>query len=135
MSYWLVKSDPETYSFDDLLRDKRTEWDGVSNNQALLFLRQMHKGDQVLVYHSGGDKHIAGLAEVVRGPYADPKGKDEKLVVVDLKAIRRAVTPVTLAAIKADKTFAEFLLVRNSRLSVMPVLPELWSKLVKLAGL
>lgn len=135
VNYWLLKSDPETYSFADLQRDGRTTWDGVRNAQALVYLRQMKKGDLALVYHSGTDKHIAGLAEIVRGPYADPKVNDEKLVVVDIGAKSRAAKPVTLAQIKADAAFAEFLLVRNSRLSVMPVPAAMWKKLVGMAEL
>ncbi len=135
VNYWLLKSDPETYGYADLERDGRTTWDGVRNAQALIYLRQMHKGDLVLVYHSGADKHIAGLAIIVRGPYIDPKARDEKLVVVDIRAQSRAATPVTLAQIKADAAFADFLLVRNSRLSVMPVPTAMWNKLMKMAEL
>ena len=135
MNYWLLKSDPDTYSYNDLEREKRTVWDGVRNNQALGFLRRMHKGDLALIYHSGKDKHIAGLAEIVSGPYPDPEDDDEKLVVVDIRAKRRVQQPVTLAQIKADPVFADFHLVRMSRLSVMPVSAGLWKKLTKLCGL
>jgi len=135
MNHWLLKSDPESYSYHQLERDRRTVWEGVRNNQALIFLRAMKKGDLALVYHSGRDKHIVGMAEIVRGPYPDPKQKDEKLVVVDVQAQRRLPNPVTLVQIKADPSFADFHLVRMSRLSVMPVPPPLWKALLKLGGL
>ena len=135
MNHWLLKSDPDTYSLDDLERDKTTTWDGVRNNQALIFLRQMKKGDLALIYHSGGDKHVVGLAEISRGPYPDPKLVDPKLVVVDLKFKQRLPRQVTLAQIKADSDFSEFALVRISRLSVMPVPAPLWKKLRTMGGL
>jgi len=125
MNYWLVKADPADYGYDDLERDGRTVWDGIRNNQALLFLRDMKKGDRVFFYHSGKEKRMVAMADVVRGPYADPAELDERWVVVDLKAGRRLGTPVTLAAIKADPRFAQLGLVRMSRLSVMPVPPDL----------
>ncbi len=133
MSYWLVKTEPTTYSFDDLLRDKQTVWDGVRNNLALRHLREMQKGDAVMIYHSGEDKSIVGLAEVIRGPYADPKQNDEKLVVVDLKAKRRLAQAVTLGRIKSDERFAQFALVRMPRLSVMPVPEDVWGELLAMA--
>jgi len=135
MNHWLLKSDPETYGLDDLERDKKTVWDGVRNNQALQYMRQMKKGDAVLIYHSGDDKCILCLAEVARGPYSDPKETDEKLVVIDLVFKRRLPTPVTLAQIKADARFSEFALVRLSRLSVMPVPEATWDALCTMAGL
>jgi len=135
MNHWLLKSDPETYGFDDLERDKTTTWDGVRNNQALIYLRQINKGDFALIYHSGGDKHVVGLAEIIRGPYPDPKVENLKLVVVDLKFKQRLPRPVTLAQIKADPDFLEFQLVRMSRLSVMPVPAPLWKKLRTIGGL
>jgi predicted RNA-binding protein with PUA-like domain len=133
MAYWLFKEDPEHYSFAKLERDGRTVWDGVANNLALQYLRQVAKGDRVLCYHSGQEKAIVGVMEVVKGPRPDPSEKDERLVVVDVKALRRWQRPVTLAQIKADAAFAEWELVRNSRLSVMPVKPELWRRLEELS--
>src|SRR5579859_3195481 len=97
---WLLKSDPETYSFADLERDGETRWDGVSNNLALKHLRSMHAHDLALVYHTGEEKAIVGTAEVLSEPYADPKQKDPRLVVVDLKAGPRLPRPVPLAEIK-----------------------------------
>lgn len=135
MNYWLLKSDPDEYSFDDLERDKRTTWDGVKNAQALIYLREMKKGDAALVYHSGKDKSVIGIADIVKGPFPDPEQDDEKLVVVDIKARKRLPDPVTLAAIKADKRFAEFRLVRQSRLSVMPVTKKECDALLKMGGM
>jgi len=134
MAYWLLKSDPETYGFPDLERDKQTVWDGVRNNLALRYLKEMKKSDLVLIYHSGKDKQIEGIAEITRAAYADPKRSDPKLVVVDLKIRQRLARPVTLAQIKADPDFSQFSLVRMSRLSVMPVPEELWKKLLKMDG-
>ena len=134
MNYWLLKTEPDDYSFADLTRDKRTVWDGVGNNWALQFMREMKKGDQALIYHTGKDKHVAGIADVVRGPYPDPEHDDGKRVVVDVKAVKPFKSPVTLASIKADKTFAEFHLVTMSRLGVMPVRPAWWRKLCQLGS-
>jgi len=135
VNHWLLKTEPGDYSYGDLVRDKRTVWDGVRNNQALQYLRQIKRGDVAFIYHTGKDKHIAGVAEVVRGTYVDPEQDDEKIVVVDVKAVRAAKTPVTLASVKADADFADFHLVRVSRLSVMPVPALLWKKLCKMGGM
>lgn len=135
MNHWLFKSDPETFGFDDLQRDKKTAWNGVRNNQALIFLRRMKKGDGVLIYHSGDDKAVIGIGEVTSSAYPDPKLGDPKLVVVDLKVKLRLPAPIPLAAIKADPAFAGFGLVRQSRLSVMPVSEALWRKLLTMGGL
>ncbi len=133
MACWLLKSDPETYSFDDLERDRRTVWDGVRNNTALIHLRRMKKDDEVLIYHSGSDKAVVGVAKVSRGPYPDPTLQDPRCVVVDLAFSRRLSKPVPLSRIKADPTFASFDLVRISRLSVMPVAPPLWKRLLAMS--
>jgi len=135
VKHWLLKTEPGDYSFADLARDKRTVWDGVGNNQALGFMRDMSRGDRVFIYHTGREKCIAGVARVVRGPYPDPERNDEKRVVVDLEAVRAVPEPVTLAAIKADAAFADFHLVRVSRLSVMPVTADQWKKLCGMGGL
>lgn len=134
MQYWLFKTEPNDYSFDDLVRDKKTVWDGVGNNTALMHMRNVKKGDSVFVYHTGKDKHIAGVASVVRGPYPDPELDDEKRIVVDIKAVKGVPKPVTLAAVKADPDFADFHLVTISRLSAMPVKPAWWKKLCKMGG-
>ena len=133
-NYWILKTEPSTYSFDQLEHDKTAVWDGVKNNLALKHIRQMSPGDRVLVYHTGDEKAVVGLAEVVSIPYPDPKQKDPKLVVVDLKALGRLPKPVTLGAIKADKAFADLALVRMGRLSVVPATAAQWKHLLQLGG-
>jgi len=134
MPRWLVKSDPETYAFDDLVRERRARWDGVANALALRHLGAMRPGDEVLVYESGKVKAVVGRARVVSAPYPDPAADDPKLVVVDLEAGARLARPVPLAAVRADPAFAAFELVRQSRLSVMPVPDALWRRLLALGG-
>jgi predicted RNA-binding protein with PUA-like domain len=129
-NYWILKTDPDTYAFDQLVRDRRTVWDGVSNALALKHIRSMAKGDQLFIYHSGDDKALVGLARVVSDPYPDPKAKDPKLYVVDVEAGERLPRPVTLAEVKADPAFADLGLVRMSRLSVIPVPAEQWKRLL-----
>ncbi|HEY8469626.1 MAG TPA: EVE domain-containing protein [Longimicrobiales bacterium] len=133
-SYWIVKTEPSSYSFDDLEREKRTVWDGVKNAVALKNIRAMKKGDAVMVYHTGDEKQIVGLATVVSDPYPDPKAGDEALVVVDVEVGKRLPRPVTLAQIKADPDFKDFALVRQGRLSVVPVEERLWKKLLRMGG-
>ena len=108
MAYWLFKEEPEHYSIDQLIRDKRATWSGVGNNLALKHLRSIKKGDQVFYYHTGKEKAVVGVMEVVKGPYADPKEDDPRLVVVDVKPVRRLDRPVSLAEIKGNKKFADF---------------------------
>jgi predicted RNA-binding protein with PUA-like domain len=134
MAHWLVKTEPSTYSFDDLLNEKRTAWTGVKNAAAQLHLRGMKVGDEVLVYHSGDDKAAIGIAKVVRAAYPDPTNADGKAVAVDLAVVRRLKKPVTLAQVKADKQFKEWALVRISRLSVMPTTPQQFAAVLALAG-
>lgn len=122
MNYWLVKTEPDTYSWDDLVKDSKTTWDGVRNFQARSNLKAMRTGDQVFIYHTGDEKSIIGLAKVVKEPYPDPKDKD--WVVVDLAAGKKLKKPVSLSQIKADKRLANMVLVRASRLSVQSVKPE-----------
>jgi predicted RNA-binding protein with PUA-like domain len=133
-SFWLLKTEPEAYSYADLERDGATVWDGVSSNAALKNIRDMRPGDQALIYHTGGERQAVGLAEVTSAPYPDPKLDDAKLVVVDVKPLRRLAKPVMLASVKADPSFAAFALVREGRLSVVPVSPEQWQKLLAMAG-
>jgi predicted RNA-binding protein with PUA-like domain len=133
MAYWLFKEEPEHYSLEDLFRDKRAVWAGVGNNLALKHLRSVKKGDQVFYYHTGKEKAVVGVMEVVKGPYPDPKGDEARLVVVDVKPIRRLDRPVSLAEIKANPKFADFALVRMSRLSVMPVTGEQWAEIERLS--
>jgi predicted RNA-binding protein with PUA-like domain len=133
MAYWLFKEEPDHYSLDDLFRDKRTVWDGVENNLALKHLRSVHKGDRVFYYHTGAEKAVVGVMEVVKGPYRDPTRDDDRLVVVDVKPVRHLDRPVSLAEIKSNPQFADFALVRNSRLSVMPVTDEQWAEIERLS--
>lgn len=119
MNYWLVKSEPETYSWDDLVREKRAVWDGVRNYQARNHLKEMEKGDQVFIYHSADVKAIIGIAQVAKAGYPEPK--DDAWVAVDLTPVAKLKNPITLAQIKADKKLANMVLVRSSRLSVQPV--------------
>lgn len=134
MNYWIVKTEPSTYSYDDLAGQKTAVWDGVKNNLALKYLRQMQPGDRVLVYHTGDEKAVVGVAQVTSQAYPDPKQKDPKLAVVDLKADGRLPRPVPLAEIKKDRAFADLGLVRIGRLSVMPASAEQFNRLLKLGG-
>ena len=133
-AYWLLKTEPDVYSYADLERDGAIVWDGVASNAALLNIRKMQPGDQALIYHTGDERRAVGLAEVTSAPYADPKLSNPKLVVVDVRPLRRLVRPVTLAAVKADAEFASFALVREGRLSVVAVTPEQWRRLLGMAG-
>jgi predicted RNA-binding protein with PUA-like domain len=123
---WLFKTEPKDYSFDDLEREKKAMWDGVSNSLALKHLREVRLGDEVLIYHTGDEKAIVGLAEAVSDPYPDPRQNDEHLVVINLKPKRRLARPLTLDEIRAVEALSDFDLVRLPRLSVMPVAPEQW---------
>lgn len=129
---WLLKTEPSTYSFTDLERDGKAVWDGVSSNAALKNIRAMKKGDLALVYHSGDEKAIIGLAEITSNAYPDPKQNDPKLVVFDLKPKKRLPKSVPLAEIKKQKKLATFDLVRIPRLSVMPITEEQWEILLTL---
>jgi predicted RNA-binding protein with PUA-like domain len=133
-NFWLLKTEPGAYAYADLERDGATVWDGVSNNAALIHIRNMRPGDLALIYHTGDERQAVGLAEVASAPYPDPRLGDPKLVVVDIKPLGRLPRPVTLAAIKADQEFADFALVRQGRLSVVPVTSEQWRKLLGMAG-
>lgn len=133
MAFWIFKTEPEAYSYDDLVRDDGAVWDGISNNAALLHLRSARRGDQALIYHTGDERRAVGLAEVTSDPYPDPRLGDPKLVVVDVRPLRALARPVGLAAIKADPFFAEFALVRQGRLSVVPVSDEQWARLLAIA--
>jgi predicted RNA-binding protein with PUA-like domain len=130
---WLLKTEPSTYGYDDLERDGQTRWDGVTNPVALRNLRAMKVGDAVAVYHTGDEKAVVGTALVVKEAYPDPKAKNPRLVVVDIRSVGRAKRPVTLAEIKALPVFAESPLVRQGRLSVVPLTKEQWNALAELA--
>jgi predicted RNA-binding protein with PUA-like domain len=131
---WLLKSDPEHYSFSDLERDGQTVWDGISNNLALKNLRNVHRGDLVLVYHTGDERAAVGLAEAASDPYPDPQQKDARLVVIDLRAKNKLARPVTLDEIKKSNALKNFDLVRLPRLSVMPVTDDQWTTILSMAG-
>jgi len=134
MAYWLLKTEPEDYSYSDLERDRRTVWDGVSNTLALKHLRTILLSDLALIYHTGKERRVVGVAEVVSQPYADPKLDDAKRVVVDVQALRKVHQPVSLAQIKQDENFENFDLVRLPRLSIVPVSDSHWQRLLELAG-
>jgi predicted RNA-binding protein with PUA-like domain len=133
-AYWILKTDADTYSFDQLAHERRAVWDGVSNALALKHIRSMAKGDRAFIYHSGDEKALVGLARIASDPYPDPKAGDPKLTVVDVEAGSPLARPVTLAAIKSDPAFADLGLVRMSRLSVVPVPADQWKRLLAMAG-
>lgn len=141
MPTYLLKSEPDEYSYDDLVRDKREPWDGVTNPTACKIMRTVKKGDEAFVYHTGKQRCIAGLCRVVSDPYPDPERPDTtakgdvKYPVFDVAPKKRAKTPVTLAEIKADARFADFPLVTMGRLSVMEVPPALDAALREMCGL
>ena len=134
MAYWLLKTEPGSYSWSDLVREKKTTWSGVTNATALIHLRTMKKGDLALIYHTGGERAAVGIAEIASAPYADPSQNDEKLVVVDVKPQKALAKPVGLDVIKADKTFAGWDLLRIGRLSIVPVPAAMWKRIVDLAA-
>jgi predicted RNA-binding protein with PUA-like domain len=132
MNYWLLKTEPSTYSFADLERERHTRWDGITNPVALKHLKSAQPGDLAVVYHTGDEKSAVGVAEIVGAAYPDPK--NEKLSVVDLKAKEKLAKPVTLATLKADPLFAESPLVRQGRLSFVPLTAAQWRKILDVAG-
>jgi predicted RNA-binding protein with PUA-like domain len=133
MARWLLKTEPDCYAWDQLVKDKRTAWDGVANALALKHRRTMKKGDVALIYHTGDERAAVGVAEITSNPYPDPKEGDDKLVVVDLKPKKKLPTPVTLSDIKADPAFAGWDFLRIGRLSVVPVPDPMWSRIEELS--
>ncbi len=133
MAYWLAKSEPSTYSWDQLVKDKQTTWDGVRNYAARLHLRAMKKGDEVLFYHSNEGTEIVGIAKVAKEAYQDPTTKDD-WSAVDLKPHKKLKKPVSLTQVKADKRLANMALVRLGRLSVQPVTDAEWKIIMEMAG-
>ena len=129
MAHWLMKSEPGTWSWDDQVRDGVAEWDGVRNHQASNNLKAMQPGDLAFFYHSVNEKRIVGIVEVVKTYYPDPSDPSGRFGMVDVKAIRPMTRPVTLAEIKAEPRLADIALVRQSRLSVMPIEDEHWQLL------
>ena len=133
MNYFLLKTEPSEYSFDDLVKDGRTVWSGVAAAPALIHLRAMQKGDRAFIYHTGKEKQIVGIAAITAGPYPDPNENDPKLVVVEIKAEQRLPHPVPLSLIKSTKALASMPLVRIGRLSVQPVTANEWETITTLS--
>ena len=132
MTYWLMKSEPDVYGWDTLVKDKVAPWTDVRNYQARNNMKAMKKGDQVFFYHSNIGREIVGIMEVVKEHYPDPK--DERFVLVDVKPVKKFSTPVTLADIKANKNLQDIALIRQSRLSVMPITATEWKTILALAA-
>jgi predicted RNA-binding protein with PUA-like domain len=134
MSYWLVKSDPDSYGWTEMARDRLTNWDGVRNPQARNYLNEMRMGDRALFYHSGAERAVVGVVEVTKMAFPDPGDAAGRALQVELKLVQPFATPVTLAWIKSQPALAELLLVRQSRLSVMPVDASSWAIICKAGG-
>jgi predicted RNA-binding protein with PUA-like domain len=134
MAHWLVKSEPSSYSWEQLEKDKQTAWTGVRNYAARLHLRNMKKGDEVLYYHSNEGTDIVGIAKVTKEAYQDPTTDDDRWVAVDIRAHKKLKKPVTLETIKKDKRLASMALVRIGRLSVQPVTDKEWEAIMELSG-
>jgi len=134
MAHWLLKSEPSAYSWDQLVKEKRTSWTGVRNPQAALNLKAMKAGDLCFFYHSNEGKEIVGIAKVLKAAYPDPTDKAGKAVAVEVAAVEPVKQPVTLAAIKADPRLKDFGLVRQSRLSVSPVSKPHWDRICRMGG-
>jgi predicted RNA-binding protein with PUA-like domain len=134
MAHWLVKSEPAKYSFDDLVRDGKTVWDGVRNNTAALYLKAMKAGDQVLYYHSQEGLAVLGVAEVVRESFLDPSDPAGRFVAVELAPVRALPRPVTLAQMKAEPKLADMAMLRLFRLSVSPVTDDEWAVILAMGG-
>jgi predicted RNA-binding protein with PUA-like domain len=130
---WLFKEEPTHYSYDNLVKDKRTEWSGVKNPLAQKHLRSVKKGDRIFYYHTGDEKSVVGIAKALDDAYIDPTDKTGKQSVVDVAPVKKLAQPVTLASIKADAAFKSFPLVRISRLSVMPVTDAEWDAIVAMS--
>lgn len=134
MAYWLLKTEPSVFSYDDLQRLGRDRWDGVRNWAALRHMAEMRPGDLCLFYHTGKERQAVGVCRVVSPPYPEPGQDDPRIRLVDVEPAYRFASPVTLAAVKADAAFADWDLVRQSRLSVLPVPPALWERIHRMAG-
>ena len=135
MQYWLFKSEPGAWSWDDHVKAGTAEWDGVRNHQACNNMAAMKLGDRAFFYHSVNEKQIVGVVEVAKEYYPDPSDESERFGMVDLTALEPVKTPVTLAAIKAEPALSDFALVRQSRLSVVPVTAPQWKLLCRMAGI
>jgi predicted RNA-binding protein with PUA-like domain len=131
MNYWLVKQEPTRYSYDLLEKERKTVWDGVHNNLALKHISSMKKGDRAFFYHTGDEKQVIGIIEIVSSPYPNPKEDERRFVVVNVRPVSRLKRPVTLDEIKKDSKFKDWELLRISRLSVMPVPKNLWHVIIR----
>ena len=134
MNYWLVKSEPSTYSWEQMVKDGKTTWDGIRNYAARIHLQTMKKGDQVFFYHSNEGLEIVGIAKVIKEAFPDPSTNDDRWVAVDLKPHKKLKRPVTLSEIKEHKKLKEMALLRISRLSVQPVTEEEWNLILELSN-
>ena len=134
MSFWLIKSEPEVYSWDQFMKDKHTRWDGIRNYAARLHLRAMKKGDEIFFYHSNKGTEIVGIATVIKEAYPDPTSDDPAWFAVDIKPSKKLKHPVTLEQIKKEKKLAGMSLVRIGRLSVQPVTEDEWQIILKMGG-
>ena len=128
-AHWLLKTEPSTYSWDDLTREKKAVWDGVSNPVALKNLAAMKPGDDAVIYHTGSEKAVVGLARVAKAAYPDPKADDPKLLVIEITPVRALARPMPLSEIKADREFADSPLVKQGRLSVVPLTDAQFARL------
>ncbi len=133
MAYWLLKTEPQEYSYADLAQDGRSVWNGVKNPLALKYLRTLQPADKALIYHTGKERRVVGIAEIISLPYPDPELSNPLRVVVDLRPVRSLSRPVTLTQIKQDICFTGFDLIRLPRLSVVPVAIEHWQRILQLA--
>lgn len=135
MNYWLLKTEPSVYSYNDLERDKKTCWDGVTSPAGLFHIRLVKKGDVAFIYHTGDEKQVVGICEIVSNPYPNPKEKNPKIMVFDVKLKRRLKNPVTLEQLKADKRFKDSRIVYEPRLSVQPMPEDLWNAILQMSGM
>jgi predicted RNA-binding protein with PUA-like domain len=135
MAFWLIKSEPDVYSWDQFVRDKQTRWDGIRNYAARLHLRSMKKGDKIFFYHSNKGTEIVGIATVSKEAYPDPTSSDPAWFAVDVKPLKKMTKPVSLEQIKKEKKLSSMALVRISRLSVQPVTEEEWTIIMKMGGM
>ena len=136
INYWLAKqepSGPRGYNFEQLKSDKKTVWDGVHNNLALKHMKNMKKGDLVLFYHTGDERQVVGIMEIIKNPYSNPEEDNERFIVVDVKYKEKLKNPVTLEQMKKESKFVDWELLRISRLSVMPVPKEIWNQILKMS--
>jgi predicted RNA-binding protein with PUA-like domain len=135
MQYWLVKSEPSSYAWEKMVADGHTNWNGVRNHQAAINLKAMKRGDRAFFYHSGEERSVVGVIEIVKEAYPDPSDPTGRFVMVDVKALMPVKTPVSLAAIKAEPKLQNLTLVRQSRLSVVPIAAAEWGIITKMAGI